>query len=158
MVTLISNSSGKPRIVSVGYSILAVNVMTEVSQQTILVIDDDPQVRTLIVRVLTKAGYRVLEACEGAEGAALFRAHQEAISLVILDLVMPGLGGLDVANELTTSQPQLRVLYISGYAESIAAHSIRRAAPSLMIVKPFSPNTLLDRVRELVFGDIAKSA
>ena len=131
-----------------------VNAMSENSLRTILVVDDEPKVRRLVVRALAGAGYAVQEARNGVEGVALFEMHKDAIGLAILDLVMPGHGGLDVANELTAIRPDLRILYISGYADSVVAHSIRREAPSLMIGKPFSPNTLVERVRELLaLGD-----
>jgi two-component system cell cycle sensor histidine kinase/response regulator CckA len=133
-------------------------VMPEDSQPTILVIDDDSQVRGLIVRALTGAGYDVLEARGGVEGVGVFETHKNVIKLVVLDLVMPGQGGLDVANELTRIEPQVRTLYISGYGNSVVAHSIRLEQPSLLIMKPFSPSALLERIRTLLDDEIAKSA
>jgi len=77
-----------------------------------------------------------------------FRA-QGGVDLVIMDLVMPGSGGLDIANELLTIRPKVKILYTTGYSNSVMSQCIATGAPAAMLPKPFSPDDLLARVKEL---------
>ena len=124
--------------------------MPDKSQQTVLVVDDDSQIRGLVGRALTDAGYEVIQAERGSDGVVLFEMHEGQIDLVILDLVMPGQGGLDVANEITRLAPNQQILYISGYGESVVANSLQRQMPANIIMKPFSPRALVERVRSVL--------
>ena len=111
---------------------------------SVLVIDDDPDVRDFIVASLGDYGYRVREAADGEDGLAAFA--EERPDLVILDFAMPGLSGGEVAArilKLVRGQP---ILFVSGYSESEA---IKRAAPhAQMLAKPFRPDALDAAVRE----------
>jgi PAS domain S-box-containing protein len=110
---------------------------------SVLVIDDDPDVREFVAVTLEDLGYEVRAACEGAEGLAAF-AH-EAPDLVIVDFLMPGLSGADVAREIRAARPDQPILFVSGYNETDA---IRQAAPdAALLAKPFRAEALDEAVR-----------
>jgi len=110
---------------------------------SVLVIDDDPDVRSFVAATLEDLGYRVRQARDGQEG---LRAYGEgAADLVILDFIMPGLTGADVARQIRTERPAQPILFVSGYSETEA---IREAAPGApLLAKPFRAETLDEAVR-----------
>jgi two-component system, cell cycle sensor histidine kinase and response regulator CckA len=118
--------------------------------ETVLVAEDDDGVRRLAHRALTHHGYRVIEACDGEEALQMARADRRGdIQLLVTDVVMPGLSGHQLASRLTAERPDMRVLYISGYAE----HATLKAALSdgaPLLAKPFLPVDLLQSVREIL--------
>jgi len=117
-------------------------------QETILLVEDEAAVRGLLHEVLVSGGYVVLQAASGAEALNISRAHRGAIDLLLTDVVMPGMGGREVATVLAAERPGLRVLFASGYtAEAIARHGVLEPGTDL-IHKPFTPDALLRRVRE----------
>ena len=116
---------------------------------TILVVEDELVLRRFVRLVLGQAGYQVLEAANGDQAVKQFRSHGD-IGLVIMDLVMPGSGGLDIANELSAIRPGVKILYTTGYSNSVMSQSIKTEAPAAMLPKPFSPADLLARVTDLV--------
>jgi CheY-like chemotaxis protein len=117
---------------------------------TILVVDDEDIVRALVARALREAGYRVLQAQHGAAALAVFEGGRETIHLVITDLVMPGMGGRDVARWMAAHVPELPVLFISGYPRTyLEAHDLYDAGIPLLR-KPFLPSRLLEAVQELL--------
>ncbi|MDQ2645358.1 MAG: PAS domain-containing protein [Myxococcota bacterium] len=113
--------------------------------ETILVGEDDEQVRLVLVRVLERAGYRALAAQDGSEAIRLLREAAEPIHLVLLDVVMPELGGVEAWSQIEALRPGLRVLFATGHGENI----YRRHLPpnSEVLDKPFRPEELLRRVR-----------
>jgi PAS domain S-box-containing protein len=116
---------------------------------TVLVIEDDAQVRNVTVRALRDAGYRVLVAANGGE--ALDLAGQDGgVDLVVTDVVMPGLSGRAVVKELQRRQPTLRALYVSGYTQDTIAQRGVLEAGVQFLPKPFTPSSLLSRVREVL--------
>jgi len=109
----------------------------------VLVIDDDPDVRQFIVATLEEQGYRVREAPDGAHG--LKEAAREKPDLVILDFIMPGLSGAEVANRLLSKRSDQAILFVSGYSETEA---VRRVAPNApLLSKPFRAEALDKAVR-----------
>jgi two-component system, cell cycle sensor histidine kinase and response regulator CckA len=118
-------------------------------QTTLLVVEDDSSVRRFIVRSLKDNGFRVIEAAGAAESLEILRSEADAIDLVITDVVMPRMGGLDLAAELDRQYPGLKILYVSGYTASIAIAGIAQRSPHLVLLKPFTEEMLLDRVRRL---------
>jgi PAS domain S-box-containing protein len=110
---------------------------------SILVIDDDPDVRGFIVEALEEQGYNVREAADGREGIA--EATRETPDLVVLDFIMPGLSGADVARRLRNSTPGLPILFVSGYSETEAVKSTAPEAP--LLAKPFRAEALQKAVR-----------
>ncbi len=116
----------------------------------ILLIEDDPMVRTLVERILKKNGYRVLSAPNGNEAVAVHAGAKTPIDLLITDVIMPGMRGSEVASMLRTKQPELRVLFITGYAD-LSNSQQNEFDPELnLLVKPFSPEHLLERVQKLL--------
>jgi two-component system, cell cycle sensor histidine kinase and response regulator CckA len=118
--------------------------------ETILVVEDEPVVRKLAVRALAERGYDVLEAEDGESALALAQAHQGELSLLITDVVMPGMNGKQLADRLSAERPDLRVLYISGYAE----HAVVRQGVLLegiaFLSKPFDLSELARTVRDVL--------
>ncbi|HUF27700.1 MAG TPA: ATP-binding protein [Gemmatimonadaceae bacterium] len=115
--------------------------------ETILLVEDDPAVRLVATRILERQGYRVLEAPGPVEAEALVARHPGAIDLVLTDLVLPGMSGRDLAELLTTVEPGLRVLYMSGYTDDAV---IRRGLldPGMAFLsKPFTVEEVARKVR-----------
>jgi DNA-binding response OmpR family regulator len=117
--------------------------------ETVLVVEDEEAVRSLIRHVLERHGYRVLEAPDGEAAQSLFARDPAAIALLVTDIVMPRMSGVDLARRLVEQRPGLRILYLSGYTEnSVASHGLPRG--TAFLGKPFSPAELARRVREVL--------
>jgi nitrogen-specific signal transduction histidine kinase/ActR/RegA family two-component response regulator len=116
--------------------------------ETVLVVEDDPAVRAAAVRSLKRRGYTVLEAGSAAAALSLSALHEEPIDVLLTDLVMPNMGGRELAAQLVIERPELRVVYMSGYAEhAVFQHGVLE--PGLVFVqKPFVPDELARRIRE----------
>jgi two-component system cell cycle sensor histidine kinase/response regulator CckA len=118
--------------------------------ETVLLVEDDAMVRRLAEATLERAGYRVLTAPSGGDALRLAAGRDGAIDLVITDVVMPGMPGPELAQRLEASQPGLRVLYMSGYADdTMARHGVNEEHVSFL-AKPFTPDELARRVREVL--------
>jgi len=124
--------------------------MTAPTRPVILVVEDQAPIRTQIRRALERNGFDVVEADNVTAGLAIFEANQQSISLAIIDIVMPGVSGLDMASELNRERPGLKILYISGYVGSVAMEVITRSSPLALLAKPFTMDALLERVRTLL--------
>jgi two-component system cell cycle sensor histidine kinase/response regulator CckA len=120
------------------------------SLETLLVVDDDQGVRKLLVDLLSPRAHRILEACNGKDAIAVARQHPGSIHLLITDLVMPELGGIELAAELRRTDPSLRVLYLSGYADDAAWVEKMREPGTHFLPKPFLPGDLLLAVRQIL--------
>jgi PAS domain S-box-containing protein len=116
--------------------------------ETVLLVEDTDDLRELIREVLEGKGYTVLVAADGKRALALAREHKGPIHLVLTDVVMPGLGGTDLAKELALAEPGIRVLYMSGYTNGvISKHGVAGLGVSLL-EKPFTTERLAQAVRE----------
>lgn len=118
--------------------------------RTVLVVEDDPLVRRLIVHTLQKKDYTVLETETAETALAVFLSNREAVDLTIVDMLLPGMSGLDLAAELERQQPGLNILYTSGCVTSLAIESIAMRCPELLLPKPFIPSMLIDKVSRLL--------
>jgi hypothetical protein len=116
----------------------------------ILIVEDDAAVRRLIDRTLTDQGWPTIPAASAAEAITRAIQYDGPIPLAVVDIVMPQIGGFDLANQLQTARPTTRVLYISGYADSVAVDSLSATAPESILRKPFTAVELLVRIRELL--------
>jgi two-component system cell cycle sensor histidine kinase/response regulator CckA len=115
--------------------------------ETVLLVDDEPGVRQFSKRILDDAGYRVLEAANGDDAERLFAHHADSIDLLVTDVMMPGCGGAELLSRLRLQVPALRVLYMSGYPESVVhMKGIDRGFP--LVEKPFTMAEFVRRVRE----------
>ena len=122
--------------------------------ETILVVDDEPDVCELARDCLLAAGYRVLEATDGEEALRIAEAHTEPIDLLLTDVVMPRLNGVELAGRLTRQRPDTKVLYMSGFAVVGAQHELL-SWPGLepgdpILPKPFNAESLTRKVREIL--------
>ncbi len=120
------------------------------ADETVLVVEDEEAVRALARRVLMARGYRVLTAAGAEEALALVGDGREKIDLLVTDVVMPGMGGPALAERLVDSRPDLRVLYISGYAEEAIQRHGTLPAGGALLEKPFTADELTIRVREVL--------
>jgi len=118
--------------------------------ETILIAEDDDALRNLAREILQQQGYRILEAENGIEALRISEEHGGQIHLMITDVVMPKMGGKEVADRLQPLYPQMKVIYMSGYTDnSIAHHGI--LAPGLnFLEKPFTPEGLARKVRKVL--------
>jgi two-component system, cell cycle sensor histidine kinase and response regulator CckA len=121
---------------------------------TVLLVEDEETVRRIAERVLTRGGYDVLTAAEGAEAMALSRQHSGTIHVLVTDLVMPRMNGSDLARRLMAERPGIRVLFISGYDRDAARTSGPLEPGTDFIEKPFSPEVLLERVGRLLESSV----
>jgi CheY-like chemotaxis protein len=127
---------------------------TSASQGTekILLVEDDPRVREVTSRALRSGGYEVIAAKGSVEAADLIAREPSPLHLLITDVVMPGLGGRNLAHQLRQARPDLRVLFISGYAENVLSRDGALEAGSELLLKPFTTTSLLARVRAVLDG------
>lgn len=118
--------------------------------ETVLVVEDDATVRQMTSETLHELGYHVLAAANGDEAIALVAEQQPAIDLLLTDVIMPGMNGREVAERLTQARPNLRVLYMSGYANEIIGQHGLLDGKTWFLQKPFSIDTLAQKVREVL--------
>jgi signal transduction histidine kinase len=128
------------------------NRPTEVAggNETVLLVEDEPVVRELAVATLREKGYTVVEAVNGEEGLRLARQHDGKIDLVLTDVVMPVMGGKEMADALRTSHPDTKVLFTSGYTEDALGHHGVLRPGILFLPKPYLTATLARKVREVL--------
>jgi signal transduction histidine kinase len=115
---------------------------------TVLLVEDDDQVRRGVETALADGGYRVLAARSGREGLELLGERGDDVELLLTDLVMPGMDGRSVATEALKSHPHVKVLYMSGYAEHRALKQSAAGPPGPMLRKPFTAGEMMVAVRE----------
>jgi two-component system cell cycle sensor histidine kinase/response regulator CckA len=118
---------------------------------TVLVVDDEPSVRSVVRATLHGEGYCILEAASAEEALRLVETGHDSIDLLLTDATMPGAGGLALAEALLSRQPELAVIVMSGYTEDMASLGHLRGAVSTC-EKPFTPSKLRQRVREALTG------
>jgi CheY-like chemotaxis protein len=120
-----------------------------VAGEAVLVVDDEPVVRSLIVEVLEDLGYRALEAADGPTGLKILQSRVR-IDLLITDVGLPGINGRQLADQARERRPELQVLFITGYAENATlAHGFLDPGMA-MITKPFAVDTLAQKIRQMI--------
>lgn len=117
---------------------------------SILVVEDDPAVRRVAKRILRNAGYRVQTAAHGEEALALSQEAAKGFDLLLTDLVMPRMSGLELAERLEKLSPGLRTLFVSGYTDALLPAEETWQANRAFIAKPFAAESLTQKVRELL--------
>jgi CheY-like chemotaxis protein len=118
--------------------------------ETILVVEDEELVRRMIRRVLERYGYRILEAREGAEALAIAQRYEGDLDLVLTDLVMPRMGGIELAARLREERPEIRLLFMSGHAYRAGWAAADLPAGAAFLEKPFGPGEVTRKVREVL--------
>ena len=119
--------------------------------ETLLVVEDEPSVRHLARQVLEAQGYNVLSASNGQDALHVAREHKGSpIRLVVTDVIMPQMGGKVMAEWLKTTYPDLKILFTSGYTDDAIAHHGVLMAGVEFLPKPYTPATLVFKVREML--------
>jgi signal transduction histidine kinase/ActR/RegA family two-component response regulator len=118
--------------------------------ETILVVEDESDVRSYLVETLQDLNYRVREAPDGASALALLESDQSQIDLLLTDIVMPGINGRQLADELSDRQPGLKVLFMTGYSRDAIVHHGRLDVGVSMLQKPLSQATLAAKIRNIL--------
>jgi len=118
--------------------------------ETVLLVEDGEALRDVLHRVLEELGYTVLVACDGEEALTVSARHSGPIHILVTDVVMPNMGGRELALELWKARPETRVLFMSGYTEDTILHQGLRRATVGFIGKPFRPDFLASKVREML--------
>jgi len=118
--------------------------------ETVLIVEDEGTLRKLCVQILELLGYRVLQARNGSEAIAVVQGTAERIELLMTDVVMPGMNGNELATRLALHNPELKVLFTSGYTEDVISHHGVLAEGVSFIGKPYTPSSLARKVREVL--------
>jgi nitrogen-specific signal transduction histidine kinase/ActR/RegA family two-component response regulator len=119
-------------------------------EETVLVVEDQEPVRRLACKVLEREGYSVLAAADGPEALRVAAHHAGTIHILVTDVVMPGMSGREVEQRLAAERPEMRVLYLSGYADASIVRDGVLEPGLAFLQKPFTPETLARRVREVL--------
>jgi len=115
---------------------------------TILLVDDEEALRHLVRRLLIQHGFHVIEAADGAEALEVAAAYPKPIDLVLTDVIMPKVNGLDLVRQLSLERPGIAVLYISGYVER--SMLMAKHPEWTLLQKPFTPDALIAAVRQVL--------
>jgi two-component system cell cycle sensor histidine kinase/response regulator CckA len=125
--------------------------------ETVLLVEDEEQVRSLAQRVLERAGYAVVTASDAQSAVALANRHPGPIHLLMVDMLLPGLSGRELAAQLTIHRPAIKVLYISGTTDDAIARHRVLAPGTEFLQKPFALGQLLHKVRKVLDAPLARS-
>jgi CheY-like chemotaxis protein len=120
--------------------------------ETVLIVEDAEAIRSLARKVLTAQGYTVLEAGDGAEALKIAQRHAGPLHLVLTDVVMPGMGGRELAQRLAPLRPELKLVYMSGYTGDAVVHRGLLDDGLPFLAKPFTPEDLALKVRVALDG------
>jgi CheY-like chemotaxis protein len=118
--------------------------------ETILVAEDEPQLREVIVEVLRNRGYSVIAADNGPAAVQIAEKHRGGIDLVLTDMVMPGMTGVEVARRVRELSGRAKILFMSGYSAEVIENAGKADNGDDFLQKPFSPNALVARVRAVL--------
>jgi two-component system cell cycle sensor histidine kinase/response regulator CckA len=118
--------------------------------KTILVVDDEPEIRKLVAVMASKPGYSVITADSGEHALTLFKNHKGPIELLITDVVQAGMSGPMLADKLTALQPDLKVLYMSGYDNTLVVQKYVVERGHALLAKPFTVDEFQAKVQELL--------
>jgi two-component system, cell cycle sensor histidine kinase and response regulator CckA len=135
---------------------LADSRLPEALPLTVLLVEDESMVRTVARRILEQHGMRVVEAENPAQALAIFRARSTEFDVVVSDVVMPGMSGPAMVEELLLLEPDLKVLYVSGYTNNALVHQAVIERGFVFLQKPFAPLELVRHVRELASRALAR--
>ncbi len=126
------------------------SAFTEPGTETILLAEDEANLRYLARQFLEKQGYKVIEAADGAVAMQIAVAHEGVIHLLLTDVIMPGMNGRELAQRISEIRPQTKVLYMSGYTENVIGHNGTLDAGVRLLQKPFTLRDLKSKVREVL--------
>jgi len=144
-----------PRVASAGESAAQVVAPVEYRKvepgtETILLVEDEANLRYLARQYLEKQGYKVIEAADGAVAMQIAVAHEAVIHLLLTDVIMPGMNGRELAQRISEIRPNVKILYMSGYTENVIGHNGMLDAGVRLLQKPFNLRDLKSKVREVL--------
>jgi PAS domain S-box-containing protein len=143
-----------PRVAGVGEApaqVAATRLQkVEPGTETILLVEDEANLRYLARQYLEKQGYRVIEAADGAVAMQIAVAHEGVIHLLLTDVIMPGMNGAELAQRISEIRPNVKILYMSGYTENVIGHNGTLNAGIRLLQKPFNLRDLKHKVREVL--------
>ncbi len=144
-----------PRVAAVGEPAALVASPVEVKKvepgtETILLVEDEANLRYLARQYLEKQGYKVIEAADGAVAMQIAVAHEAVIHLLLTDVIMPGMNGRELAQRISEIRPNVKILYMSGYTENVIGHNGMLDAGIRLLQKPFNLRDLRSKVREVL--------
>ncbi len=128
----------------------SIQAVPQAGAETILLAEDEDMVRDLTCRILEKAGYTVIAAENGQQAYEIWEDKNNNFDMVILDVVMPLLGGRELSQKLRQDQNDIRILFISGYDSESFRQPLAADQPVDILIKPFNRVKLLERVREIL--------
>lgn len=135
---------------SVAANAMAIFATAPIGTETVLVVEDQDGIRDMVGESLRRNGYQVLLAVDGDQALQMAKAHPHPIHLLVTDLVMPNIGGRELAHRLTQLRPRMKVLFMSGYPEHAALSHEVKHDPATVLQKPFSLGTLARNVRNVL--------
>jgi CheY-like chemotaxis protein len=124
-------------------------------RETILLVEDEPGVRRIAARILVGKGYQVLTAESGEAALELLGNGGPPLHLLLTDVVLPGIGGRELADQALDLRPGLRVLFVSGYTDDVVLQHRLVTDEVHFLAKPYSPDALVHRVREVLDSPVA---
>lgn len=125
-------------------------IVTSSGSESILVVEDEESLRMIIHRILTDNGYDVQIASNGDEALRTLKQTDSSVDLVLTDMIMPHMGGRELAENLRSMMPQLRILFMTGYTDNAMFHNGMLDSDVQLIQKPFTPASLLQKIREIL--------
>ena len=125
--------------------------MSDTGTKTILVVDDEPEVRKLVGAMVTQFGHHAITADSGEHALTLFKKHGAPIDLLVTDVVAPGMSGPMLADKLSSLQPDLKVLYISGYDSTHVVQKYVVEKGHALLTKPFTVKELEAKMHDLLY-------
>jgi two-component system, cell cycle sensor histidine kinase and response regulator CckA len=129
-----------------------------VGTETLLLVEDESQVRRVLAETLRLNGYTVLEAGDPREGLLHAKDHTASLDLLVTDMMMPGMNGYELARHVARLHPEVRILYISGYTDSQIVQQDLLGTGAAFLQKPFTPEVLLRKIRELLDRSVREAA
>lgn len=130
--------------------------MSDFTAKTVLVVDDEPEIRKLVTAMLSRSGYRVLTADTGENAVRLFRQHDK-VDLLLTDVVAPGMSGPMIADQVAALKPDIRVLFMSGYDSTQVVQRYVVEKGYSLLIKPFTMEQLGQKVRAVLEGKDQKA-
>src|SRR5689334_12939111 len=124
--------------------------MPDTEKKTVLVVDDEAEIRKLVAAMVGQFGYQTLTADSGEHALTLYKHHNQPLALLITDVVAPGMSGPMLADKLTALQPDLKVLYISGYDNTHVVQKYVVERGHALLPKPFTMQELQSKVAEML--------
>jgi two-component system cell cycle sensor histidine kinase/response regulator CckA len=115
--------------------------------ETILVVEDAESIRRMVCAMLMQFGYHCLEAGDGAEALDVLESDGESVKLLLTDMIMPNMSGAELAQEVARIRPEIRIMFMSGYADDPVVRTIENM-PAIFLAKPFTATILVEKVRE----------